>query len=109
MGLVKTEFYKQEDLQLAELAKALAHPARVAIVKFLLKEQTCVCRTIVDEIGLAQATISQHLKVLKNSGLIQGNVEGTSVCYCIDANHWDKISNLFQNLQSPNSIQCCSS
>lgn len=68
--------------------KALAHPARIAILQQLLKANACICGDLVDELGLAQATISQHLKELKNVGLIRGNIEGTSVCYCIDEKVW---------------------
>lgn len=107
MELVKDKLYQQEDVQLAKLAKALAHPARVAIIKFLLKQKACVCRIIVDEIGLAQATISQHLKVLKNAGLIQGTVEGTSVCYCIDYTALQQLLDLFDGLDLTTSEQCC--
>ncbi len=75
---------------MAAIAKALAHPARIAILEFLAKKNTCICGEIVEEIGLAQATISQHLKELKNVGLIQGDIEGTAVCYCIAPKVWNK-------------------
>ena len=72
------------------MAKAIAHPARIAILQYLLKTNACVCGSLVDELGLAQPTISQHLKELKNAGLIQGTVEGTSVCYCINPKVWNE-------------------
>jgi ArsR family transcriptional regulator, arsenate/arsenite/antimonite-responsive transcriptional repressor len=68
---------------LAQLAWALAHPARVKIVRLLLERNSCMCGQIVDELPLAQSTVSQHLKILKESGLIQGEVDGPKVCYCI--------------------------
>jgi DNA-binding transcriptional ArsR family regulator len=83
MGVTKTEQFTDRQNQTANLLKALAHPARVAIVEHLLKTQTCVCGDLVNELCLAQPTISQHLKELKNAGIIQGTVEGTSVCYCL--------------------------
>lgn len=84
MGATKSETFTDTQVQLAEWAKALAHPARIAILEVLIKRGTCICGDIVDELPLAQATISQHLKVMKEAGLIQGNVEGRAVCYCVD-------------------------
>jgi len=88
MGLAKTEIFTDKQNRIAIFAKAFGHPARVAILQRLFKMDTCFCGDLVDEIGLAQPTISQHLKELKNLGLIKGNVEGTSVCYCIDTDNW---------------------
>ena len=88
MGMSKTEIFTDRQNKLAQMFKALAHPARVAIIQHLVKSQACVCGEIVEELGLAQATISQHLKELKTAGLIKGNIEGTSVCYCIDPKMW---------------------
>lgn len=88
MGLTKTEIFTNEQNHLAIMLKALAHPARVAILQHLVKTNACVCGSIVEELGLAQATISQHLKELKNAGLIQGIIEGVNVCYCIEPNAW---------------------
>ena len=84
MGLTKTEFFTEHQNKLALMMKALSHPARIAIIQHLIKTNTCICGDLVDELGLAQATISQHLKELKNVGLVKGTIEGTSVCYCID-------------------------
>jgi DNA-binding transcriptional ArsR family regulator len=88
MGLTKTEIFTDKQNGLAQMMKALAHPARIAIIQHLIKADACICGDLVDELGLAQATISQHLKELKNAGLIQGTIEGTSVCYCIDPKVW---------------------
>jgi predicted transcriptional regulator len=92
MGLTKTEIFTREQNQLAVMLKALAHPARIAILQEIIKANACVCGSLVDELGLAQATISQHLKELKNAGLIQGTIEGVSVCYCIEPKAWELLS-----------------
>jgi len=83
MGVTKTEQFTEKQNRVAHLLKALAHPARIAIVEQLLSTQTCVCGDFVNKLPLAQPTVSQHLKELKNAGIIQGTVEGTSVCYCL--------------------------
>lgn len=93
MGLTKTEIFTKEQNELAILLKAMAHPARVAILQHIMASKTCICGDLVDELGLAQATISQHLKELKNAGLIQGTIEGVSVCYCINPGNWEKLKN----------------
>ncbi|WP_066834822.1 ArsR/SmtB family transcription factor [Rufibacter ruber] len=98
MGVTKTDNFTQEQNRLAALAKALAHPARVAILQELLKRQACICGDLVEVVPLAQATVSQHLKELKKAGLIQGTVEGTSVCYCIDPRAWQQAKAVFQQL-----------
>lgn len=92
------------------MAKAIAHPARIAILQHLAKADACICGEIVEELGLAQATISQHLKELKNVGLIRGSVEGTSVCYCIDLKKWKQYQAVFTTLFSETkhqSAKCC--
>ena len=88
MGLTKSEIFSVEQNRLAMLLKALAHPARIAILQQIIQTNTCICGDLVDELGLAQATISQHLKELKNAGLIQGTISGVSVCYCINPETW---------------------
>ncbi len=88
MGLTKTEIFTEEQNRLATMLKALAHPARIAILQQIIKANACICGQLVDELGLAQATISQHLKELKNAGIIQGTIEGVTVCYCIEPNAW---------------------
>lgn len=95
MGATKTDLFTKSQNHLAGMAKALAHPARIAILQELVKLNACVCGDLVTELGLAQPTISQHLKELKNAGLIQGTVEGTSVCYCIDPKVWDEYRDVF--------------
>ena len=86
------------DAELARLAKALAHPARVAIVRMLLADGECVCGTIVDRLPLAQATVSQHLKVLKQAGIIRGEIDSPRVCYCINAGAVKRIKSLVGEL-----------
>ena len=88
MGITKTEEFTVKDNKIAKYAKALAHPARIAILQLLIKKQACVCGDIVDELPLSQSTVSQHLKELKESGLIKGEIEGAKVCYCIDEKEW---------------------
>ncbi len=109
MGLSKTEIFTDQQNQIALFAKVFGHPARVAILEYLFKLNTCVCGDLVDEIGLAQPTISQHLKELKLLGLIKGNVEGTSVCYCIHKENWTKMKELMVQFldQDINTTNCC--
>jgi DNA-binding transcriptional ArsR family regulator len=95
MGLTKSDIFTEEQNKLADLAKVLGHPARVAILQHLIKVNACIGGDLVNEIGLAQPTISQHLKELKRVGIIQGTIEGTSVCYCINPLVWKDIQNLF--------------
>ena len=84
MPAAKTEKFTEEQNRLAQLSKALGHPARIAILEILSNKGACVCGSIVDELPLSQATVSQHLKAMKEAGLIRGEVEGTNVCYCLD-------------------------
>ncbi|MBC2846207.1 ArsR/SmtB family transcription factor [Winogradskyella flava] len=109
MGLTKSEIFTDTQNQIATLAKAFAHPARVAILQQIFKANACICGDLVDEIGLAQATISQHLKELKSLGLIRGKIEGTSVCYCINQEKWSKMKQLLTAFfnQDLNNINCC--
>lgn len=90
MGFSKTDVFSQEDNVVARFAKALGHPARIAILRILIKRQVCICGDIVEELPLAQSTISQHLKELKAAGLVKGEIEGAKVCYCIDKIAWEK-------------------
>ena len=84
MGATKTEHFTEKQNEIAILAKALGHPARVAIMEYLMNVDVCICGDIVNELPLAQPTVSQHLKELKNAGLIKGNIEGNAICYCIE-------------------------
>jgi len=93
MGLTRTDKFTAEQNQLSTLLKAMAHPARIAILQRILMSNTCICGDLVEELGLAQATISQHLKELKTAGIIQGTIEGVSVCYCIEPTTWSLLQN----------------
>lgn len=110
MGLTKNEIFNDQQNQIALFAKVFGHPARVAILQHLFKINACVCGDLVNEIGLAQPTISQHLKELKQLGLVKGNVEGTSVCYCIDEENWNKMKTVmskFLNQDLTHKQECC--
>lgn len=110
MGLTKSEIFSDPQNEIASWAKVLGHPARVAILQHLFEMNACVCGDLVEEIGLAQPTISQHLKELKRMGLIQGSIEGTSVCYCIHLENWGKMKRVMQtflNQDSSHIERCC--
>lgn len=109
MGLTKTEIFTEEQNRLAVLLKAMAHPARVAILQHIIKTNACICGDLVEELGLAQATISQHLKELKTAGLIQGTIEGVSVCYCINPVIWGDLQHQLSQFFGtyPIKTNCC--
>jgi DNA-binding transcriptional ArsR family regulator len=100
MGATKTDHFTDSQNTIALLAKALGHPARIAIIEYLLKVDACICGDIVNELPLAQPTVSQHLKELKTAGLIKGNIEGNAICYCIDEKAIEKIQNYFLNIST---------
>lgn len=109
MGITKSEHFTEEQNQLANTLKALGHPARIAIIEYLMEKQTCICGDIVNELPLSQPTISQHLKELKNANIIQGSIEGNSICYCLNVETFQKIENYIQliiNTQNLNK-SCC--
>ena len=110
MGASKIIDYSAEELLIAKFAKALSHPARVAIIHLLMQKQSCMCGDIVEDLPIAQSTVSQHLKELKESGLIKGNIDGASICYCVDTEVLDKANTIFNSFLSA-SIQtpstCC--
>ena len=109
MGATKTDHFTDKQNEIASLAKALGHPARIAIIEYLLKTDSCICGDIVNELPLAQPTVSQHLKELKNSGLIKGSIEGNSICYCIDDKTWKKFEKTLGFLFTKYDLQkkCC--
>ena len=98
MGVTKTDLFTEEQNELAVLAKAFAHPARIAILQYLIASNKCINGDLVSELGLAQATISQHLRELKNVGIIQGNIEGVSMSYCINPEKWNSVQKLFNGM-----------
>jgi DNA-binding transcriptional ArsR family regulator len=108
MGLTKSEEFTKTQNELAGIAKAMGHPARIAILQFLVKTKTCVCGDIVDEIPLSQSTVSQHLSELKKAGLIKGDIDGPSVCYCIDGKAWMKAKKMIGGLfDTFDDADCC--
>lgn len=110
MGITKSEIFTAEQNRLATLCKVLGHPARIAILQYISQQNTCICNDLVDELGLAQATISQHLKELKQIGIIQGTIEGKSICYCIDEKVWEEIQlilNGFFKQHVKMELKCC--
>jgi len=98
MGATKTEEFTTEENRIAELAKAFAHPARVAILRLLAEKKACVCGDLVDELPLSQATVSQHLKELKRIGIIKGDINPPRVCYCINEIVWEEAKDTFEGL-----------
>lgn len=109
MGVAKTDEFTVRDNKIAKYAKALSHPARVSILQLLIKKRACICGDIVEELPLSQSTVSQHLKELKEAGLIKGEIEGVRVCYCIDEKEWANAQQLMQvlfNSYVPTS-KCC--
>ena len=110
MGLTKIEEFTVKENKIAAYAKALAHPARVAIIQMLLKKQSCQCGDTVDELPLSQSTVSQHLKELKSAGLIKGEIEGVKTCYCIDEKEWQQAKLYLGTLLNTAAIsgsKCC--
>ena len=110
MGTTKTEHFTEQQNELATLTKAIGHPARIAIIQHLIKVNSCICGDIVNELPLSQPTVSQHLKELKNAGLIKGSLEGNTICYCLDEVGFAKIKNFFQivdNYLENKNKQCC--
>lgn len=107
MGLSKTEEFTKTQNEIASLAKALGHPARIAILQYLAERKTCVCGDIVDELPLSQSTVSQHLKELKKVGLIKGDIDGPTVCYCVDVNVLSKARRLLTELFQEVDQNCC--
>lgn len=108
MGISKKDVFTPQQNQIATIAKAMGHPARIAIIEYLLSVPNCVCGDIVNHLPLAQATVSQHLKELKNAGLIKGKIEGNAVCYCLDEHYFNIIKQYYSNIIT-NVIQhkCC--
>ena len=111
MGITKTELFSEAQNQIAISAKAFSHPARVAMIQYLLKADACINGDLVQELGLAQATISQHLRELKDIGIIRGSIEGASISYCIDPVRWaeikDQFNEIFEGLKGTSATDCC--
>ncbi|WP_103069730.1 ArsR/SmtB family transcription factor [Aquimarina sediminis] len=107
MGITKTQIFDQQQNELAQFFKILGHPARIAILQYISKQDTCICNDLVEEIGLAQATISQHLKELKSIGLLKGEIEGKSICYCIDIDRWNVLQKNLNSFFNNTKMNCC--
>ena len=107
MGLTKAEIFNASQNEISSICKVLGHPARVAILEYISIQNSCICNDLVSEIGLAQATISQHLRELKNIGLLQGEIEGKSVCYCINQKRWKEIQQMLNIFFDKTFSNCC--
>jgi len=108
MGISKTKDYSKSQQRLAQLFKAMGHPARISILQHLLAVNQCICGDIVEQLPLAQATVSQHLKALKEADLIQGNISGTSICYCINKESLQEVQSFIQGFATKlNNNNCC--
>lgn len=107
MGVTKSEIFSDQQNRIADLAKGFAHPARVAILEFLAVKKSCICGDIVEELPLAQATVSQHLKELKRLGLIKGDIDPPRVCYCLDEQAWKEAKALIVNFIDRLQLNCC--
>lgn len=110
MAINKKELFDDIDIQLAEMAKSLSHPARVKILRILAEKNTCICGEIVEILPLAQSTVSQHLLELKRAGLVKGTIDGVKSCYCIDWENFKKLEHFLQNFVSninENPQSCC--
>jgi len=107
MGTTKTQIFTDSQNELALIFKVLGHPARVAILQYVSKQEACICNDLVDEIGLAQATISQHLKELKSIGLLIGEVSGKRMCYCINIERWTALQTRLNTFFNTTKSNCC--
>ncbi len=109
MGATKSDLFNKKQNETASLLKAIAHPARIAIVEYLMNVESCICGDIVNKLPLAQPTVSQHLKELKSAGIIQGSIEGNSICYCLNEKTIQKLKVYFETIENKISKQnkCC--
>ncbi len=107
MGVTKTQIFNDKQNELAIIFKVLSNPARIAILQYISSQKSCICNDIVDEIGLAQPTISQHLKELKSIDLIEGEIEGKKVCYCINLKKWKKVQVILNSFFDKTKFNCC--
>lgn len=107
MGITKTEGFQPKITTTAALFKALGHPGRLAIIEYLINSPSCICNDIVEQIPLAQPTISRHLSELKNVGLIQGTIMGNNICYCINENKWEELKTAIEAFKIPQTNHNC--
>jgi len=107
MGASNLNLHSSQQIEIAALAKVLSHPARVAILQYISKQESCICGDIVEEIGLSQPTISQHLQVIRQAGLLKGTFEGKSICYCLDVDRFKELQHLFNQFFNTTTANCC--
>ena len=107
MGATKLNIHSKDINAIAAIAKVFAHPARVSILQYISKQESCICNDIVDEIGLAQPTISQHLQVISKAGLLKGNFKGNSLCYCLNLERFQEFQELFNSFFNATKLNCC--
>ncbi|WP_298901431.1 helix-turn-helix transcriptional regulator [uncultured Psychroserpens sp.] len=107
MGVTKRFIYSDHINDIANIAKVFAHPARVAILKYISEQEGCICNDLVDEIGLSQATISQHLSVIGDSGLLKGRFEGKKKCYCLNLERFEEFQILLNSFFNKAASSCC--
>ena len=107
MGITKSQIFTKNQNELAQVFKVLGHPARVAILQYISNQNACICNDLVEETGLAQATVSQHLKELKSIGLLKGEIEGKRMCYCLDVDRWNAIQNQLNHFFNTTKANCC--
>lgn len=107
MGASKLDIYPKNINEMAAIAKVFAHPARISILQYISKQESCICNDIVDEIGLSQPTISQHLKVINQAGLLKGNFEGKSICYCLNVERFHEFQAQLNQFFNTTTSNCC--
>lgn len=107
MGATKRNIHSKSINDIAAIAKVFAHPARVSILQYISKQESCICNDIVDEIGLAQPTISQHLQVISKAGLLKGDFKGNSLCYCLNVERFQEFQELFNSFFNTTKYNCC--
>lgn len=107
MGATKRNIHSKDINAIAAVAKVFAHPARVSILQYISKQESCICNDIVDEIGLAQPTISQHLQVISKAGLLNGDFKGNSLCYCLNVERFQEFQELFNSFFNTTKYNCC--
>ncbi|MCL6267031.1 ArsR/SmtB family transcription factor [Flagellimonas myxillae] len=107
MGASKTHIFSLGQNSMAQAAKVLAHPARIAILEYISRQENCICNDLVDVIGLSQPTISQHLNEIKKIGLLKGTFEGKNLCYCINQERWEELQQSFNAFFSNINQNCC--
>lgn len=107
MGATKTAIYPQYINDIAQIAKVFSHPARITILQYISSQESCICNDIVEKIGLSQPTISQHLKVINEAGLLKGTYKGKSICYCLNVKRFEMFQKIFNTFFNRTKSNCC--